>query len=338
MYKSLLSILVLSLLINFSSQAQKKSLYAYIFEVEGPTHVKIVSDLGQLVRKSSKEEYQDAEISIMDDNFNELVSLPSRIRARGNMRKKQCRYPPIKIDFKKGDLDSLGFKKKIDKLKMVFPCRGGSDNQEKLFKEYLLYDIYKIIDPKGINAKLTNVTFIEEDGKETEFIGMFVEEEKAYKRRTDAKIIESGKLRVQSLDRDLFLKMSFFQYMIANTDYSVANMHNLEMVKHPDNPRVVALPYDFDYSGFVGHSYAVPHESLPIKDVNERYFFKNNMTIAEFNKMVNYFLSIEDEVNNTIDSADYLSEKGRERSKKYFEPFFDSLRKPKVLRREIIDR
>ncbi len=320
-----------------SLEGQKKSLYSSIFEIDGLINVNINTNLGHLVRKSSKEEYQQAEITIYDESSSELIALPGRIRARGNMRKKQCRYPPIKIDFKKSDLDSLGYKKKIDKLKMVFPCRGGNGNQEKLYKEYLLYDIYKIIDPKGLNAKLSNVTFIEEDGKETQFTGMFVEEEKAYKRRTDAKIIESGNLRAPSLDRDLYLKMSFFQFMIANTDYSVANKHNLEMVKHPDNRRVVAIPYDFDYSGFVGQHYAVPHESLPIEDVNERYFFVKDLTIAEFNKMVTYFLSIEDQVNNTIESASYMDDKNRKMSKHYLKSFFDMLRKPKVLRRQIIE-
>ncbi|MDG2448193.1 MAG: hypothetical protein P8M34_01100, partial [Saprospiraceae bacterium] len=177
-----------------SLEGQKKSLYSSIFEIDGLINVNINTNLGHLVRKSSKEEYQQAEITIYDESSSELIALPGRIRARGNMRKKQCRYPPIKIDFKKSDLDSLGYEKKIDKLKMVFPCRGGNGNQEKLYKEYLLYDIYKIIDPKGLNAKLSNVTFIEEDGKQTQFTGMFVEEEKAYKRRTDAKIIESGNL------------------------------------------------------------------------------------------------------------------------------------------------
>ena len=54
------------------------------------------------------------------------------------------------------------------------------------------------------------------------------------------------------MDRELFLKMEFFQYMIANTDWSLSNKHNLELVKVPARDKVIALPYDFDYSGFVG--------------------------------------------------------------------------------------
>ncbi|MEE9374408.1 MAG: hypothetical protein V3V00_15235 [Saprospiraceae bacterium] len=319
-----------------SVHGQKKNLYSVIFEAEGTCNIKIETDLKHLMRKSSKEQYQEANITIIDNAFQELVVLPTKIRARGNMRKKQCKFPPIKIDFKKRDLDSLGFEKEIDKLKMVFPCRGGKDNQEKLYKEYLLYDIYKIIDPRGMNAKLANITFIEENGKEIQFVGMFVEEEKAYSKRTNAIIVEFGKLRVASLDRDLFLKMSFFQYMIANTDYSISNYHNLEMVKYPDNPRVVALPYDFDYSGFVGHHYAVPHESLPIKEVHERYFFRHSVKEEEFDEMVGFYLSIENEVNTLIDSATYLSEKSRIRSKAYLESFFNIMRMPKFFKRSTV--
>ena len=46
-----------------SLEGQKKSLYSSIFEIDGLINVNINTNLGHLVRKSSKEEYQQAEIT-----------------------------------------------------------------------------------------------------------------------------------------------------------------------------------------------------------------------------------------------------------------------------------
>ena len=320
----------------FSVAAQKKDISQLVFEQKGISTIYLKTDLGQLIRKSSKEEYQDAVVRIDSEEGAVLVNLKGRVRARGNMRKKQCRIPPIKIDFKKGDLETLGLKKGIDKLKMVLPCRAGDDPQNKLYREHLLYEIYNLIDPRSIRTKLAKVVITDNKGKETIRTGFFVEEEEAFAHRSEAIVIESGKIRAESLQRDLFLKMTFFQYMIANTDFSITNFHNLEIVKHKDAKRPCAIPYDFDYAGFVGHSYAVPHESLPIEDVNERYFFKYKLSEGEFFAMVNYYLSIEDSVNGIIDEAVYLSEKERAKCKDYLKSFFDLLRKPKRIKSDIV--
>ena len=229
-------LLIFAFTLSFNTSfAQKQCLFSRIFEEEGIPKMKIETDLGQLIKKSKKEEFQKAKVTIFDKSEEDMVTLSGRVRARGNIRKEVCRFPPIKIDFTKADLDSLGFKGKIDKLKFVFPCRDRSSDQEKLFKEFLLYDIYKIIDSNGINAKLIDVTFTESDEIKSEFRSVLIEDEMAYAHRTKAKIVETGKLRAGSLDRDLFLKMTFFQYMIANTDWSIRTFHNLEMVKYPWN-------------------------------------------------------------------------------------------------------
>lgn len=315
---------------------KKQSLYYNLYAMEDKPQLIIDTDLKQLMRKSMKEEYQEAFVTIKDDNDNTVISMVNRLRARGNMRKQQCRLPPIKIDYKKKVLDSLGYKKKIDKLKMVFPCRINDSEQEKMYKEHLIYDLYNVVDSNSLRSKLVDVTFIEEEGEDKEFVGMLLEDEMAYAHRKKAKIVEKGNIRSGSFERVQFLKMLFFQYMIANTDWSIGNYHNIEIVKLPDVPRVVALPYDFDYAGFVGHSYAVPHESLGIKNVHERHFFSFSVTEEEFYSMVEYYLSVEDEMMAVCDKATYLSPKSIKKCKDYLGSFFDLLRKPKGLKGKVV--
>jgi len=77
-------------------------------------------------------------------------------------------------------------------------------------------------------------------------VAFLVEDEKAYAHRKKARIIDKGKVNPSRLERLPFLKMLFFQYLIANTDWSLRNRHNLELVVLPEQEKVTVLPYDFD--------------------------------------------------------------------------------------------
>lgn len=320
-----------------SNDEDRTSLFNYIYELEANPKISITLDITRLINKSIKEEYQPAFISLSDNASNEKFSLPGRIRARGNMRKQVCRLPPVKFDFPTAALDSLGFLQ-VDKLKFVFPCRDKAFDQKKLYKEFFLYGLYRLINPYGIRAKLVNFTLIDGGQEKYRFTGMMIEDEDEYALSKNAEIIELGSAKSGSLDRDAFLKMLFFQYMIANTDWSIGNMHNVEMVKLPHKERVVPLPYDFDYSGFVGQSYAKPYSSLPITSIHQRYFFPYQLSENEFYEMVEYFLLIEDDVYAYCEKATYMDEKSIKQNKKYLAGFFDLLRNPQKMNASIVKK
>ena len=334
-----MSVVLLLLLSNpvFSQDDKLPTLFSKLYEAETKPKITITTAYRRLLNKSNKEEYQDCTLKIESEGFDQPIELMSRIRSRGNMRKQVCIIPPVKIDFMDEDLIALGLDT-VDKLKMVFPCRNRTSDQERLYKELMLYDVYEVINPNSIRARLVDIAFIEEGVVKAEYTGFIVEDELEYAHRMNARIVESGKLRADVLDRESFLKMTFFQYMIANVDWSVVNKHNLEMVKLPDVQRVVPLPYDFDYSGIVGHHYAVPHETLPIKTVQERYFFDYKVKEGEFYAMVDFYNSKKDDILRVCDEATYMKPKTQEASKSFLNSFFKLLEKPNRLKSEIVKR
>lgn len=313
----------------------KPSFFEYIHQLDSVPLLEISTDISQLLKRSSTEEYQPASIKISSYDNQPIIDIPARLRARGNKRKMVCRFPPLKIDFNKSLLDSLGFHKN-DKLKLVMPCGPEKKQQEFLFKEYFLYDLYALIDTNCLKTKLVDIHLNDIDKKDFWITGFFIEDEKEYARRKNALILDKAKINSEHLDRQSFVKMEFFQYMISNTDWSLRNRHNLELVKLESMDRVMALAYDFDYSGFVGQDYAVPHESLPIENVHERYFFSYPISDGEFKAAVDYFLSIEKQVYELCDQAVYMKPATREESKKYLSSFFNLLKNPKKLRKEMI--
>lgn len=314
---------------------KESSLFEYVYNLNYTPTLEIKTDIGRLLKRSDKEEYQVADFDISDPEGEIIFSLPARLRARGNKRKMVCRFPPLKIDFKKSQLDSLGFHSH-DKLKLVLPCGPEKSQQEYLFKEYFLYDLYAMIDSNTLRTKMVKIKLHDGEKKDIIVTGFLIEDEKEYARRQNAKILEKAKINASHLDRESFVKMEFFQYMISNTDWSLRNRHNLELVKLESMEKVMAIAYDFDYSGFVGQQYAVPHESLPIDNIHERYFFSYPMTDGEFFSAAQYFKSIEMDVYRLCEQATYMKAKTIYENKEYLKGFFRILNNPKRLRKEML--
>ncbi|MBT8221508.1 MAG: hypothetical protein KJP00_16890 [Bacteroidia bacterium] len=308
----------------------KTSLFHAIYELAEPPTIQIQTDVDQLLEYSENEVYQEAFTTILDQG-NEMVSLPSKVRTRTYLRKKICAIPPIRVNFPKGLLRSLGYSES-DKLKLLNPCLDEAQHQERLYREHFLYDLYNLIDTNGLRSTIVHIQINSNQEERYNFKAVLLEDEDAYIERKNASIVTQNNLNQRSMDRLSFLKMMFFQYMIGNTDWAIPFKHNLEMVRLPGIEKIVALPYDFDFSGFVGQSYAEPKEDLPIKSVKERYFFPFKISDAEYDYMIAYYQSLEKPVMDLLDKATYMAEETRQDCSAYLAEFFEAIKDPKALK------
>ena len=310
------------------------TLFNYFYSMEDKTPViKIDTDVKNLIRNKFKEEYQPSTITFNLANGVDMVC-ESKLRARGNIRKKVCVNPPIKLNLKEKDLIKHGFDS-LDILKLVLQCRDNDNTDKYLFKERLAYDLYSIIDTLHMRTKCVIVEFYENGELHQSLDAFLVETEDHYAQRTKTIVIEEGVLRSSILSRSHFLKMSFFQYMIGNPDYAIPNKHNVEILQTPDK-KYIAVPYDFDYSGLVDTDYAVPHESLSITKVTQRIFLVKNVSLAEANATANFYKEKEGQFYAMIDQADYLDEKDKSYAKNYLKGFFKILNSENQIKREFI--
>lgn len=314
---------LLTLLTYKGVYGQDPTIFDHLYAYDGTPKLIIQTNSKTLIKQKLKEKYQEGILTFTGID-GELAELPMRIRVRGNMRKRQCKLPPLKVDFKKSDLKEIGLDT-LDKLKLVLQCRNSSSGEEYLVKERLIYDLYAAIDTNHILTRLIDIEMWNGDKLDMEIRGLIVEDEEQYAKRNNAKIIERGNIRSGSLDRGHYLKMIFFQCMIANTDWAIPNKHNVEMVAIPGVKRILAIPYDFDYAGLVGTSYAVPHESLPIKDVTDRYFRGFQVTEQEALATAQFFLNQQDTFMQVIDECDYCSESIKREVKSFISPYFKIL-------------
>lgn len=297
--------------------------YVYDFKDRDLTIV-LDTDLKKLfVTNKMEEVYQPATlVAYHNKEYNRKWNV--RLRTRGNMRKQVSKFPPLKIDFSKTTLDYLGFTKN-DKLKLVLPCNTSKRYQQRLYREHVIYQLYQQVDSLGYHTHLVDVIFEDNGKKKYDMTGFFIEDEEDFALRTNTKIIDEGVIRMQSLERDHYVKMAFFQYMILNTDFSVDNKHNLEIVIVPGQLQPLAIPYDFDYSGMVDQDYAHPYEKLPIKTVRDYIFRGQNLSLEEVKMAVEFYKPLEGIFKKIIDDANYLDKQSKRSMKKDIDEFYKRL-------------
>ncbi len=66
--------------------------------------------------------------------------------------------------------------------------------------------------------------------------------------------------------------MAVFQYLIANTDWSVQYRQNIKLIAADSLSKPYAVPYDFDHAGMVWAPYAKPAPELMMGSVRERRY------------------------------------------------------------------
>jgi hypothetical protein len=167
---------------------------------------------------------------------------------------------------------------------------------------------------------------------------MLIEDEDEFADRVNGKMIESDIIKVHTMDRETYLKMTFFQYMIANVDWSVSNKHNLSFLQIPGYTRIIPVPYDFDYSGLADTRYAVPASSLPITDVSQRYFMGYFVTEEEALVTAAFFRSKKDQLLKILADFKWLDQKNQESIQTFLLKFFDVMGNEKRLKREFVDK
>ena len=284
--------------------------------------VRIDTDLDKLL-SADDEVYQAASL-IAIHNREENRKWNIRIRQRGNMRKKLCKYPPFKIDFVKSDLEASGFVRN-DKLNLISVCEDNKQGEQALYREEMIYHLYGYIDTLALRTRLVNIELMDFGKMKKGLVGFFVEDDDNFESRTDAKIIEYGVIYSAGLDRDMYLKMGMFQYMIRNTDWSIGNRHNVKIVHDQKSLRVRAIPYDFDYSGLVNQSYAVPFESFPINRVTSPYFIPKRVSYNELLELKLFFGELKFKWKNHVKNSKYLDKKSKKRFYKYIDDFYKVL-------------
>lgn len=304
----------------------------------------ITAPLTTLVKERPKEGYLPGvfQYSLADGT---AVKLDIEIRTRGHFRHKTCDFPPLSLNFKKAQTDGTLFDKQ-KKLKLVVHCDDSKRYEQIVLREYLIYRIYNAITNMSFRARLLRVTYVDNEGKRDEQVryAFLIEHKNRLAKRYDMKDMKLERTTVSAIQPDRLNLTSVFQFFIGNTDFSpIAGppesgcCHNYVLFQK-DADLLIAIPYDFDQSGFVDAPYASPNENLRIRTVRQRLYrgrCNNNQHIPA---SVARFQDNRDSLYALVNEQEGLDSGTLKRVVRFIDKFYEVIDNPKKVEQQITKR
>jgi len=253
------------------------------------------------------------------------VTQPIKIKARGEMRRTICYYPPIMLKFSSSKNDTVTIREK-GSLKLVTPCNQTRLYENYVLKEYLAYKLYNQVTPYSFKTRLVKVNYLDTEKPKNTYTayGFVIENEKDMAARNDAALVDVKIISDNQMNAQDMARVAVFNYMIGNTDWWLPNQHNVKILSSRKELTGKGIPvtYDFDYSGFVNAEYSAPTVNIPIKDVTERYYMGMCYNDEEINPVIGEFLELKDQFINTIEDFDLLPNGDKKRVESYISSFY----------------
>jgi hypothetical protein len=330
--------LVLSLFFIPSLLQGQKNEVTALFLDEKPLEIKLAISIKGVKAITNDTIYTPAMMHFKSGDSWDSIAIS--VRARGNFRRKECSYPPLRIKIKKDDAKGTVFEGNKS-LKLVLPCKQAKDNA-LIMKEYIAYQMDEPITKYTFNTRLLTIDFTDQAGKKSKssaITGFFIEDDDLVAKRYDGKVVEDLKLHPKLLEEKNSIRHDIFQYMIANTDWSTTFLHNAKVIQLKESKEYIPLAYDFDMAGFVDAPYAVVNESLNIANVRERLFRGFCRSEDAFQSVRKEFIENEGAIKavlmryqNDFDPREFSG------MVKYMDEFFDTMKSDKKFKTEIIDQ
>ena len=273
------------------------------------------------------------------------VAINMTMTTRGRSRLAYCHFPPLKTNLNRKETKGNLFAGQ-NKLKIVTHCRTGSTHDRYLRQEFGIYKAYNELTDYSFRVRWITVTYKDSEGEEDDEVhdAFFIESNREVGERHGREREMSNTIPSANLDPVESSRYALFQYLIANTDWSMITgpgdeecCHNGKILKEPGSTKNwIVLPYDFDQAGLINTKYAIPADGLRIRSVRQRLYrgrCRHNGqladTIAEFNE---HRLALERHL-----VPEELSEGDQKKAKKYVDAFFELINNPKKQQRYLYE-
>lgn len=299
-----------------------------LFEDDKILDICLRFDLSTYFKTKPQENYLSANLTF-NPGKSDSISRDIRLKTRGVFRNKYCMYPPIELNIKKAD---FGFRdlKKISKLKLVVQCSQGKSNEDYILREYLAYKLFNVLTDTSFRVRLLSISYIDSKNskKPVKQYGFFIEPADVLARRVNSFLVKSATLTQKAIIPGIMDRMAIFNYMIGNYDWSIPGQHNVLIIKAPVvDPfgRGIAIPHDFDWTGLVNASYAIPAENIGTENVRDRVFTGVCRNKDVYLRELDEFAAKKAEFYKVINDFPYLNQYAKKDMTRYLDEFFDQL-------------
>jgi len=264
------------------------------------------------------------------------VTVPLQVRTRGNYRLLHCDVPPLRLRFGEEQVRGTPLEG-LDRPKLATHCRSGSEYEQYLLHEYAIYRIYRLFTPLSFSTRLLRVTYEDTAGAARPVTGYaFLTEDPArLAARVGATPLDMGDVRLGSLERGHTAMLSVFQYFVANTDWAVPFQHNVALLRVADS--ILAVPFDFDWSGAINARYAVPARLLHIRSVRVRKYRGLCQPAASLQPVLARFVALRDSIAAVYRAVPGLDPRLVERTLRYYDEFYQAIEDPQRFVQRVVE-
>jgi hypothetical protein len=307
-----------------------------VIRQDSALHLYLTQDWRYIEKHKKEKAYQSANVQLITTAMDTL-SIPAKVRTRGNMRLEICSLPPLKVKFEKSDLAQHQLSP-LNELDLVQPCHEDQQYYQYILKEYLAYKLWELVSPYYFRTQLVEIHYTNPDGSDAHdpSYGYFVENTEELVERLAGRRNKTPVISSNAVDKAPMLTVALFEFMIGNTDWFIQNRHNLEFVVIPGHSLLVPIPYDFDYSGLVDATYAAHHESLGLTSITSRYYQGWCFPDEEVEKALSVFHAQKDNILAMPYRIQGLSQKSADQARAYLAIFFDIIENPKKLNNQVL--
>ncbi len=314
-----------------------------LFQDDAALRVEITAPFARLINERPKDREFPGRFSFKGAD-GAAFELDVQVRARGNFRHNNCDFPPLFLNFKRSQVEGTLFDQQ-NKLKMVVHCKDSGRYQQSVLREYLAYRILNLLTDQSFRVRLLEVTYIDSENRRPRMVrsAFLIEHEDRLADRLDMQKLNIFPEGVGALQADHLNLTTIFQYLVGNTDFSPILgsqgecCHNYALFGTDAGP-LLAIPYDFDMSGFVHTPYAMPDPELGISNVRQRLyqgFCENNRfvetSIAEFQQARETLYAL-------VSGLQALEPSVRQSLAGYIDEFYQTIGDPQAVQQEILQR
>jgi hypothetical protein len=308
-----------------------------LFDTSAPLALTLSADFGAIAkgRDTTKKQDYPGTLAYLAPS-GDTVTLTVKLRTRGHFRLRLCQYPPLRVEFDREQAERTIFARQKS-LKLVVQCRSGTSNANYLLEESLIYRTYSLLTDMSFRVRLARVTYVDARGRDepdTRY-AFFLEDDDRMARRNRAEVDTSPAISQIETDPTQMGLFAVFQYLIGNTDWSVAARHNVVVIRDSAGG-LYPVPYDFDWSGVIAPPYARPDSRLGIVSVRQRLFRAECRTAEELAPLFARFIAQQDAIYALYRDQEGLEPKRVKQTLDYYDEFYRTINDPRATRREFM--
>jgi len=306
--------------------------------------VRLIAPINTLLDKRPIDEELPGSFEFVNE-AGEVVAFDVKVRTRGRFRRDEdnCRFPPIRLNFKSSQTKGTLFHKQ-NKVKLVTHCQSSTKYEQALFSEYVAYRLLNVITDQSFRVRLLRITYVDSDKNKAESTqyAFIIEHRDRLAKRMDKSVLEIPTTSSRALDPEYSSLVWLFQYLIGNTDFSPLRAAEGEMCCHNhvlfgnEGEKIWSIPYDFDQSGLVDAPYATPAPQFRIRSVRQRLYRGRCAHSDYVTTAVAKYQEQRESIMSVFDEIDMASERNIKKMKAYVEKFYDVLDSERRVQNEFI--